>query len=117
MCTMVDLHNLQFPLLCQLSRSAPNILWSVGSKQLLQVGSDNPAVMAARISFKSLPANPVLEGPDRSAIGRGQRRREFRGSGDIAAAVNTSRGPTARAAELAERFRIISASSSTLIPA
>jgi hypothetical protein len=60
---MVDLHNLQLPLLCQLSRSAPNILWSVGSSlqnQFLQVGGDNPAVMAARISFKSLLANPVL---------------------------------------------------------
>jgi hypothetical protein len=53
----MDLHNLQLPLLCQLSKSAPNILWSVGSSvhnQFLQVGRGNPAVMVARISLRSL---------------------------------------------------------------
>jgi hypothetical protein len=54
---MTDLHNLQLPLLCQLSKSAPNILWSLGSlfhNQFLQFGRGNPAVMVARVFFKSL---------------------------------------------------------------
>jgi len=59
---MVDFHNLQLLFLCQLSKSAPNILWSVGSSvhnQFLQVGRSNPAVMAARISLGSwLEAHP-----------------------------------------------------------
>jgi len=51
-----DIHNFQLPLLCQLSKSAPNILWSVGSSlqnQFLQVGRGNAAVMVARISLQS----------------------------------------------------------------
>jgi hypothetical protein len=54
---ITDLHNLQLPLLCQLSKSAPNILWSLGSSvhnQFLQVGRGNPAVVAAKISLNSL---------------------------------------------------------------
>jgi hypothetical protein len=54
---IAEMHNFQLPLLCQLSKSAPNILWSVGSSvhnQFLLVGSGNPAVMAARISLKSM---------------------------------------------------------------
>jgi hypothetical protein len=53
---MMDFYNLSQPFLCQLSKSAPNILWSVGSSvhnQFLQVGYGNPAVMAARMSLKS----------------------------------------------------------------
>ncbi len=51
---MVDLHNLQ---LCLPWKSAPTILWSVGSAvhgQLWQIRMDNPAVMAARLSLMSL---------------------------------------------------------------
>jgi hypothetical protein len=58
----IDCHNLQLPLLCQLSKSAPNILWSVGSSlhnQFLQVGRGNPAVMAAKLSLRSLRAGPA----------------------------------------------------------
>ncbi len=53
---IVDFHNLELFFLCQLSKSAPNILWSIGSSmhnQFLQVGRVKPAVMAARISLKS----------------------------------------------------------------
>jgi hypothetical protein len=60
-----DLHNLQLPLLCQLSKSAPNILWSVGSSlqnQFLQVGQGNPAVMVARISLQSVFEGRTLRG-------------------------------------------------------
>jgi hypothetical protein len=49
---IVDVHNLQLPFLCQLSKSAPNILWSVGSSlhnQFLQIGRGNPAVMVTKI--------------------------------------------------------------------
>jgi hypothetical protein len=56
-CMISDIHNLQLPLLCQLSKSTPNILWSVGTSlhnQFWQVGRGNPAVMAARISFNSV---------------------------------------------------------------
>jgi hypothetical protein len=52
-----DIHNLQLPFLCQLSKSAPNILWSAGNSlhnQFLQVGSGNPAVMVAKISLRSV---------------------------------------------------------------
>jgi hypothetical protein len=51
-----DFHNLQPFVLCQLSKSAPNILWSVGSSvhnQFLQVGRVRLAVMAANISLRS----------------------------------------------------------------
>jgi hypothetical protein len=54
---IADLHGLQITLLCQLSKSTPNILWSVGSSlhnQFLQVGSENPAVMVARLSLNSM---------------------------------------------------------------
>ena len=54
---IADFHNLQFSLLCQLSKSTPNILWSVGSSlhnQFLQVGRGNPAVMVARLSINSM---------------------------------------------------------------
>jgi hypothetical protein len=54
---ITDLHNLQLPLLCQLSKSTPNLLWSLGTSvhnQFLQVGRGSPAVMVARISLKSL---------------------------------------------------------------
>jgi hypothetical protein len=54
---MMDFHNLQLLFLCQLSKSAPNILWSMGSSahnQFLQVGRGNPAVMAARLALGSL---------------------------------------------------------------
>jgi hypothetical protein len=54
---ITDIHNLQLPLLCQLSKSTPNILWSVGSSlsnQFLQVGRANPALMVARMSFSSV---------------------------------------------------------------
>ena len=60
-----DIHNLQLPLLCQLSKSAPNILWSVGSSlqnQFLQVGGANSAVMAARISLQSVFEGRTLRG-------------------------------------------------------
>jgi hypothetical protein len=63
---MVDLHNFQLPLLCQLSKSAPSILWSVGSSlqnQYLQVGRGNPAVMAAILSLKSLLEGQAEEPP------------------------------------------------------
>jgi hypothetical protein len=56
-CMISDIHNLQLPLLCQLSKSTPNILWSVGSSlhnQFLQVCSGNPAVMVARMSFNAV---------------------------------------------------------------
>jgi hypothetical protein len=65
---MMDLHNLQLPFLCQLSKSAPNILWSVGSSvhnQFLQVGRGNPAVMAAKISLKSFLDRPAGKMPGR----------------------------------------------------
>ncbi len=54
---IADVHNLQLPFLCQLSKSTPNILWSVASSlhnQVLQIGRGNPAVMVAKISFQSL---------------------------------------------------------------
>jgi hypothetical protein len=54
---IADLHSLQLPLLCQLSKSAPNILWSAGNSlhnEFLQVGRGNPAVMMAKISLKWL---------------------------------------------------------------
>jgi hypothetical protein len=54
---IADFHNLQFSLLCQLSKSTPNILWSVGSSlhnQFLQVGRGSPAVMVARLSLNSM---------------------------------------------------------------
>jgi hypothetical protein len=54
---IVDLHNLPLMFLCQLSKSAPNILWSMGSSvhnPFLQVGRGNPAVMAAKLSLGSL---------------------------------------------------------------
>jgi hypothetical protein len=50
-----DLHNLQLPFLCcQLSKSAPNILWSVGSSihnQFWQIGRVSAAVMVAKMSL------------------------------------------------------------------
>jgi len=52
-----DFHNLQLLLLCQVSKSAPNILWSMGSSlqnQFLQVGRENPAVIMARMSLNSV---------------------------------------------------------------
>jgi hypothetical protein len=55
--TMTDIHSLQLIFLCQISKSTPNILWSVGSSlhnQFLQVGRGNPAVMVARMSFNSV---------------------------------------------------------------
>jgi hypothetical protein len=54
---ITDIHSLQLPLLCQLSKSTPNILWSVGSSlnnQFLQVGRGHPALMVARMSFSSV---------------------------------------------------------------
>jgi hypothetical protein len=68
---MMDFHNLQLPLLCQLSKSAPNILWSVGSSvqnQFLQVGHGNPAVMAAKISLKSFLDRPAGKMPAAARI-------------------------------------------------
>src|ERR1700726_1703411 len=62
-CMISDIHNLQLPLLCQLSKSTPNILWSVGSSlhnQFLQVGRGHPAVMVAKISFQSLLESHML---------------------------------------------------------
>jgi hypothetical protein len=52
-----ELHHFQLILLCQISKLAPNILWSVGSSlhnQFLQVGRGNPAVMVARLSLNSV---------------------------------------------------------------
>jgi hypothetical protein len=60
---IADVHNLQLPFLCQLSKSAPNILWSVGSSlhnQFLQVGRGNPAVMFAKISLQSFFEGHIL---------------------------------------------------------
>jgi hypothetical protein len=54
---ITDIHSLQLPLLCQISKSTPNILWSLGSllhNQFLQVGRGNPALMVARMSFSSV---------------------------------------------------------------
>jgi hypothetical protein len=53
---IADVHNFQPPFLCQLSKSVPNILWSVGSlfhNQPLQVARSNPAVVIAKVSFQS----------------------------------------------------------------
>jgi hypothetical protein len=52
---IANVHNLQLPFLCQLSNSAPNILWSVGSvfhNQPLQVARSNPAVIIAKVSLQ-----------------------------------------------------------------
>jgi len=68
---MMDFHNLQLPFLCQLSKSAPNILWSVGSSvhnQFLQVGRGNAAVMAAKISLKSFLDRPARKMPAAARI-------------------------------------------------
>jgi hypothetical protein len=54
---IADFHNLQFCLLCQISKSTPNILWSLASSlhsQFLQVGRGSPAAMVARLSFNSM---------------------------------------------------------------
>jgi hypothetical protein len=54
---ITDIHSLQLVLLCQISRSAPNILWSLGSSlqnQFLQTGGGNPAVIVAKVSLKSM---------------------------------------------------------------
>ena len=62
----LDFHNLELPFLCQLSKSAPNILWSVGSSlhnQFLQVGRGNPAVMAAKLSLRSLRVGQAEKAP------------------------------------------------------
>jgi hypothetical protein len=67
---ITDIHNLQLPLLCQLSKSAPNILWSVGSSlhnQFLQVGRGNPALMVARMSFSAVLGRHALR-PERGAV-------------------------------------------------
>jgi hypothetical protein len=56
---IADIHSFQLPLVCELSKSTPNILWSLGSSlhnQFLQVGKGNPAVIVAKMSF-----NAVLE--------------------------------------------------------
>ena len=68
---MMDFHNLSLPFLCQLSKSAPNILWSVGSSvhnQFLQVGRGNPAVMVAWISLKSFFDGPAAKMPAAARI-------------------------------------------------
>jgi hypothetical protein len=57
---MVDPHNLGLPCLCLLWKAAPNILLSLGGSaqsQFLQLRTDNPALMAARISLMSLLAD------------------------------------------------------------
>jgi hypothetical protein len=68
---MLDFHNLQLPFLCQLSKSTPNILWSVGSSvhnQFLQVGRGNPAVIAAKLSLKSFFDRPARKMPAAARI-------------------------------------------------
>jgi hypothetical protein len=68
---MVDFHNIPLIFLCQLSKSAPNILWSVGSSvhnQFLQVGRGSPAVMAAKISLRSLLEGRAGKAPGAAKI-------------------------------------------------
>jgi hypothetical protein len=51
---IADIHNFQLPFLCQLSKSAPNVLWTVRgflSENPLQVARSNPAVIVAKVSF------------------------------------------------------------------
>ena len=71
-CMISDIHNLQLPLLCQLSKSTPNILWSVGSSlhnQVLQVGRGNPALMVARMSLNSVLERHAGKTPRAAASG------------------------------------------------
>jgi hypothetical protein len=52
-----DIHNIELSFLCQLSKSAPNILWSVRgflNDNPLQVARSNPAVVVAKVSLQSL---------------------------------------------------------------
>ena len=68
---IADFHNLQFSLLCQFSKSTPNILWSLGSSlhnQFLQVGRGNPAVMVARLSINSMLGRHAGKTPPAAAI-------------------------------------------------
>ena len=68
---IADFHNLQFSLLCQISKSTPNILWSLGSSlhnQFLQVGRGNPAVMAAKLSLRSLRAGQAEKAPGAAKV-------------------------------------------------
>ena len=51
---LADLH---LPLLCQISKSAPSFLWSVGNfmnGHPLPIGRSNPALMIAKASVLSL---------------------------------------------------------------
>lgn len=51
---LADIH---VPFLCQLSKSAPSFLWSVGNfvhTQPLQIGRANSALLIAKISVQSL---------------------------------------------------------------
>jgi hypothetical protein len=62
---IADLHDLQFAgLCCQLSKAAPNILWSVGSSvhsQFLHVGRVSAAVVVAKMSLKSFLERAITE--------------------------------------------------------
>jgi hypothetical protein len=55
--SVMDLHNLELLFVCMLSKSAPNILWTVRgllSDNLLQVARSSPAIAVAKISLQSL---------------------------------------------------------------
>jgi hypothetical protein len=70
-CMMTDIHSFQLISLCQLSKSTPNILWSVGSSlhnQFLQVGRGNPAIMVARMSFNSVVERYAGKAPRAAGI-------------------------------------------------
>jgi hypothetical protein len=52
-----DVHSLQLIVLCRLSKSAPEILWSVrgfvSDSPLQQIGGSHPAVEIAKVTLRS----------------------------------------------------------------
>jgi hypothetical protein len=51
------IHYLELTLFCQLSKAAPNILWSVGGfigNNPLELAGRNPTVMIAKVALQSL---------------------------------------------------------------
>jgi hypothetical protein len=53
---IADIAHIELYLICQIAKSAPNILWSARgllSDSSLQVGRSNPAVIVAKISLQS----------------------------------------------------------------